>query len=422
VNLFFQFSVPFFNTATLKSINIEEMSFSDQKFIENPKFLQWIFHNNRSVSQYWEQYLLEHPEEEAQILELKARLSELKYSDETMLQIEKEEIAQQVISRINLDLEKNKRHSIFISFLKYAAVAVAFAVIGGLAVYMNTSKESIYQQLAGQMVHIPAEGQGPLLITSTGENVDLKKSNSSVDYTRNGTIVVNNDSIIKAANDIPNVMNQLVIPYGNQSKLILSDNTVVWLNAGSRLVYPTFFNGKTREVLLFGEAFFEVSKNAEKPFIVKTSDIEIKVLGTQFNVSAYAEDKVIQTVLKEGSVSIRKNNATFFDSEILLKPNQMASFSKGSNETKLYDVDASYYTLWTKGLLSFDDVDFNRILKKVERFYNISVNFSEPVLGTIRISGKLDLKKNRDEVLEYLGKVSLTNIEKVNDNQYMVKK
>lgn len=398
------------------------MAFSDQKFIENPKFLQWVFHNNRLVDQYWEQYLLEHPEEEAQILELRARLSELKYSDETMLQIEKEDMAQQVISRINLDLEKNKRQSIFISFLKYAAVAVAFAVIGGLAVYMNTSKETIYQQLAGQMVHIPSEGQGPLLITSTGENVDLKKSNSSVDYTRNGAIVLNNDSVIKAANDIPNVMNQLVIPYGNQSKLILSDNTVVWLNAGSRLVYPTFFNGKTREVLLFGEAFFEVSKNAEKPFIVKTSDIEIKVLGTQFNVSAYAEDKVIQTVLKEGSVAIRQNNATFFDSEIVLKPNQMASFSKSSNETKLYDVDASYYTLWTNGLLSFDDVDLNRILKKVERFYNISVGFSEPTLGAIRISGKLDLKQNRDEVLEYLEKVSLTNIKKVNDNQYMVKK
>lgn len=398
------------------------MAFSDQKFIENPKFLQWIFHNNRSVDQYWEQYLLEHPEEEAQILELIARLSELKYSDETMLQIEKEDIAEQVISRINLDMEKNKRQSIFISFMKYAAVAVAFAVIGGLAVYMNTGKESIYQQLAGQMVHIPSDGQGPLLITSTGENVDLKKSNSSVDYTRNGAIVLNNDSVIKAANDIPNVMNQLVIPYGNQSKLILSDNTVVWLNAGSRLVYPTFFNGKTREVLLFGEAFFEVSKNAEKPFIVKTSDIEIKVLGTQFNVSAYAEDKVIQTVLKEGSVEIRQNNSTIFDSKVVLKPNQMASFSKSSNETKLYDVDANYYTLWTKGLLSFDDIDFNRILKKVERFYNISVGFSEPTLGSIRISGKLDLKQNKDEVLEYLEKVSLTNIKKVNDNQYIVNK
>ena len=398
------------------------MTVSDQKFIEDPQFLQWVFHNNRFVDHYWEQYLLEHPEEKAQILELKARLSELKYSDATLLQVEKEQIAQQVVSRINFDLEKKKGPSVFISLLKYAAVAIIFAAIGGLAVYMNTDKDTIYQQLAGQMVRVPSEFQGPLLITSTGENVDLKKSNSSVDYTRNGSIVLNNDSVIHTVDDLPNVMNQLVIPYGNQSRLILSDNTVVWLNAGSRLVYPTFFNGKTREVLLFGEAFFEVSKNAEKPFIVKTSDIEIKVLGTQFNVSAYTEDRVIQTVLKEGSVEIRRNDAAFFDSKLVLKPNQMASFSKNSNETKLYEVDASYYTLWTKGLLSFEDIDFNRILKKVERFYNISVNFSEPILGSIRISGKLDLKQNKDEVLEYLEKVSLTHIAKVNDNQYIVEK
>jgi ferric-dicitrate binding protein FerR (iron transport regulator) len=398
------------------------MTASDQKFIEDPRFLQWIFRNNETVDQYWKHYLLEHPEEEALILELKARLLELNFSNDTMLQMEQEHIADQVISRINLDLEKKKRQTILKSLLKYAAVAVIFASLGGLTVYLNSGKESIYKQLAEQIVQVPASGQGPLLITSTGKNVDLKKSNSSVDYTRDGAIVLNNDSVITASNDQSNVMNQLVIPYGNQSKLILSDNTVVWLNAGSRLVYPTVFDGKTREVLLFGEAFFEVSKNAEKPFIVKTSDVEIKVLGTQFNVSAYVEDKVIQTVLKEGSVEIKQNNASFFDSKLVLKPNQMASYSKTTNETQLFEVDANYYALWTKGLLSFDDVDFHRILKKVERFYNISVSFSEPNIGSIRISGKLDLKQNKDEVLEYLEKVSLTKINRITNNQYLVNK
>ena len=253
------------------------MAVSDQKFIEDPRFLQWIFHNNPSVEQYWEQYLLEHPEEESQILELKARLSELKYSDETMLQIEKDDIAQQVIFRINLDLEKNKRKSIFISFLKYAAVAIIFASIGGLAVYMNSGKESIYQQLAGQMVHIPSEGQGPLLITSTGENVDLKKSNSSVDYTRNGAIVLNNDSVMKAANDIPNVMNQLVIPYGNQSKLILSDNTVVWLNAGSRLVYILLFlMAKLVKSFCLGKLFSKFQKTPKSPSLLKLLTLKLR--------------------------------------------------------------------------------------------------------------------------------------------------
>jgi Fe2+-dicitrate sensor, membrane component len=398
------------------------MAFYDQKYIENPLFTEWVFRPNSAINQYWEKYLLEHPEEEAQILELKSRLTELKFSNESLTTEEKIEIAEQVVDRIEQDEDAQKRRTIIFSVMKYAAVALIFAVLGGLVVYLKSDNQSIYKQMASQIVQIPSEGKGPVLITGSGENLSLKKTNSSVDYTKTGSVVLNNDSVLKTIPEAESAMNQLVIPYGNQSKLTLSDNTIVWLNAGSRLVYPTAFTGKTREVLLFGEAYFEVAKNAEKPFMVKTSDVQIKVLGTHFNVSAYAEDKVIQTVLQEGSVELRKNDAGIFGERIVLKPNQMASFSKSTSETALYDVDANYYTLWTKGLLSFDEVDFDKILKKVERFYNISVDFSEPELRSIKISGKLDLKGSRSEVLEYLEKVSRTEIKKLNENQFIVKK
>lgn len=398
------------------------MALYDQRYIENSLFTEWVFRPNPGIIQYWEKYLLEHPEEEAQILELKARLIELKYSNEALTPTEKIEIAEHVVDRMELEEEHQKRRSIVLSLFKYVAVAVVFAVIGGLVVYMKSDNESVYKQMAEQIVRIPAEGKGPVLITASGDNLNLKKTNSSVDYTKTGTVVLNNDSVLKTIVEDSNAMNQLIIPYGNQSKLTLADNTVVWLNAGSRLVYPTTFTGKTREVLLFGEAYFDVAKNAAKPFIVKTSEISIKVLGTQFNVSAYAEDKVIQTVLKEGSVELSRNDANLFDEPILMKPNQMASYVKSNGETALSTVDANYYMLWTKGLLSFDEVDFDKILKKVERYYNISVDFSETSLRTMRISGKLDLKGTREEVLEYLEKVSSTKIKKLNENQYLVNK
>lgn len=398
------------------------MTNSDQKYIENPQFMKWVFQNNPSTEQYWKNYLLEHPEEKSQIQELKQRLLELQFSNDTLSYTEKAELGNLIVNRLDRDLKCTKRSLVLRSLMKYAAVAIVFAAIGGLVVYLNTGKNTYYQQFAEQIIRVPASGSGPVLITSNGQNVDLKKSNSNIDYSQKGTIVLNNDSVIPALKDEPNVMNQLIIPYGNQSRLVLSDNTVVWLNAGSRLVYPSRFEDKTREVLLFGEAFFEVSKDEKKPFIVKTSDLQIKVLGTQFNISAYTEDKVIQTVLKEGSVSISSNNSGLFERDLVLKPNQMASFNRTSKDTKVYEVDVNYYTLWTKGLLSFDEIDFTRIVKKVERFYNISIGFSEPLLGATRISGKLDLKQKREEVLEYLEKVSLTTIEKVNDNQYMVKK
>jgi ferric-dicitrate binding protein FerR (iron transport regulator) len=215
-------------------------------------------------------------------------------------------------------------------------------------------------------------------------------------------------------------MNQLVIPYGNQSKVVLADGTVVWLNAGSRLVYPTSFKDQTREVCLFGEAFFEVAKN-KKLFIVKVLGIDIKALGTKFNVSAYPEDNVVQTVLKEGSVAIQRNSAGFFENDVVIQPNQMALFNKTSNETKIYEADADIYFLWTKGLISFDEIDFSRVIKQVERFYNISINFSDHQKEIMRISGKLDLKRDRKEVIEYLEKVSLSRFEQLNENQYIIK-
>jgi ferric-dicitrate binding protein FerR (iron transport regulator) len=201
----------------------------------------------------------------------------------------------------------------------------------------------------------------------------------------------------------------------------LSDSTVVWLNAGSRLIFPSKFSGPQREVLLFGEAFFDVTRIEKIPFVVKTSSIEVKVLGTEFNVSAYPEDNTVQTVLKEGSVSIRRNNSGIFESDIVLKPNQMALFNKNTQNSKVYNVDAAYYTIWVKGLLSFDDQDFSRIIKKIERYYNIQIRYTDPLVGLQKISGKLDLNKNLEEVFEYLAKVSSTEIRKIDNNNYEIK-
>lgn len=393
----------------------------DQKFIENPQFLNWVFKSNPVVEIYWEHYLIENPQEADQLLELKARLTELRFSNDIMTISEKEELGIRITSRLNRELKHNKRRLILNTLMKYAAVALIFAAICGLVVYFNIDRGNIYQQFAQQTNQVPSSVQGPLLITSSGENVNLKKSNSTVDYSKSGTVVLNNDSVLKTTEDASTVMNQLVIPYGNQSRIVLSDNTVVWLNAGSRLVYPTQFNRKTREVLLFGEGYFEVTKNPEKPFIVKTSNLDIRVLGTKFNISTYAEDNVIQTVLKEGSVAVRRNGAGLFEKDIIMKPNQMASFDKTTSQSKIQEVDANYYTLWTKGLLSFEEIDFVRVIKKLERFYNISINFSDPQKEIIRISGKLDLKRSRKEVMEYLEKVSMSRFERVNENQYTIK-
>ncbi len=393
----------------------------DQKFIENPLFLQWVFYSNPMVETYWGNYINENPEESKRLLELKMQLTDLRFSDDRLSIHEKEVLEKRITYGIKREIKQKNRRLILEIFFKYAAVALIFMIIGGLLVYFNLGKENTYHEYAKQTIPASSLSQGPVLITSRGENVSLKKSNSTVDYSKSGLVVLNSDSVLNTTEDVLNIMNQLLIPYGNQSRIVLADNTVVWLNAGSRLVYPTQFKDKTREVLLFGEGYFEVTKNPDKPFIVKTSNLDIKVLGTKFNISSYAEDNVIQTVLKEGIVAVRRNGAGLFESDILMKPNQMTIFDKTTMKAKVMEVDANYYTLWTKGLISFEEVDFARVIKKLERFYNISINFSDPQKQIIRISGKLDLKHGRKEVMEYLEKVSMSRFEQISDNQYTIR-
>jgi transmembrane sensor len=393
----------------------------EQKFIDNPLFLKWIFNSSSAVETYWEQYLLKHPEEKDELLDLKSHLADLKFENDSLLLSEKDDLENSVRKTIERDTRQIKRRQLVQTFMKYAAVALVFTAIGGLLVYINMGKENVYQELARQTIVASSSASGPLLITSNGKNVNLKKSSSTVDYSKKGSVVLNNDSVLQTPEADSNTMNQLVIPYGNQSRVVLSDNTVVWLNAGSRLVYPTRFTEKTREVILIGEAFFEVSKNPQQPFIVKTSNLDIMVLGTKFNVSAYAEDNLIKTVLNEGSVALRRSGAKFWEKGIVISPNQMALFDKTSSDTRIYKVSAEAYSLWTKGIMSFEEADFGRVIKQVERFYNISFTFSDHQMESMRISGKLDLKKSRKEVMEYLEKVSLTSFEQINENTYRIR-
>lgn len=397
------------------------MNSFDQKFIENPLFVRWVFRSDPATESHWEQYLLEHPEEKEQLFELKVLLAELKWTDDTISVSEKEELRKRVIRNMEFDSKQIKIRQLVLKIMKYAAAVLVLFAIGGLLYYIQMGKEPVFTDFAKQTIVVPNSAQGPMLITSNGNNVNLKKSNSTVDYSRKGSVVLNNDSVLTTSEEDSNTMNQLVIPYGNQSKVVLSDNTVVWLNAGSRLVYPTRFEDKTREVVLIGEAFFEVAKNPDKPFVVKVSGIDIRVLGTKFNVSAYAEDNLVNTVLNEGSVAIRHNGAKFYEKDLVISPNQMASYNKTSNDTKVSKVSAEAYSLWTKGLISFDEADFSRVIKQIERFYNISVVFSDHQKEIIRISGKLDLKRNKSEVIEYLEKVSLSSFEQINENQYVIK-
>jgi ferric-dicitrate binding protein FerR (iron transport regulator) len=123
----------------------------------------------------------------------------------------------------------------------------------------------------------------------------------------------------------------------------------------------------------------------------------------------------------EGKVSIKRNDAPFYEQGITMHPNQLVTYNKKTKVLNTAEVDTEYYTIWKDGMLKFEDQDLNRIIKKLERFYNLTINFQDPLKGSIKISGKLDLNENKYEVFEYLSTLTKMEFKEINEKYYIMK-
>jgi len=169
------------------------------------------------------------------------------------------------------------------------------------------------------------------------------------------------------------VYNELKVPYGKKFELLLSDGTQVNLNSGSSLRYPVkFIKGQERKVFLYGEAFFDVTKNTKNSFVVNVDDLNVMVYGTKFNVSSFEEDKDINTVLIEGSIGLYNSDSNKENISIL-EPGDLGAWDKNKKEISINKVDTRIYTSWIEGKLIFRKTPFKVICKKLERKYNVTI-------------------------------------------------
>ncbi len=194
---------------------------------------------------------------------------------------------------------------------------------------------------------------------------------------------------------------QTIVPLGSQSKIILPDGTVAWLNSGSTLKYNNSYGDDNRTVELTGEGYFEVKKDKNKPFLVHTSTIQIKVLGTTFNVRSYMNDKTVEVNLIEGKVDVSvpdsKNTPT-----LTLKPNQKMIYNKKANTMQSFAADVSKSAQWQTGKLCFVDASLEDIAKDLERKYDVQINFQSNKIKNEFYSGSLDLNLPLNTLLDYI--------------------
>ncbi len=276
---------------------------------------------------------------------------------------------------------------------RYAAIFIGLIALGyGYFQYspsdnhtLKMDSDAITLQLDNGDIQV-LSSDGAHAITDAKGNVLGVKQDNKLDYKNAKTAV---EKL---------VYNTLKIPNGKRFQITLSDGTIVHLNAGSSIRYPVkFLKEKERRVFLVGEAFFDVSSDKVHPFIVNTSEMDVTVTGTQFNVTAYPEDNYINTVLVEGSVSLSDTDQD--DNErIQLEPGYKAKWDIDNGKTNIVKVDTDVYTSWISGRLVLKNMSFKNIVKKLERHYNVEIKNNFSALDDQVFTASFDIE-TIDEVL-----------------------
>ncbi|MBA4276391.1 FecR family protein [Flavobacterium sp.] len=294
------------------------------------------------------------------------------------------------------------------------AVAASMALLLGTGLFYFTKPKEQPIQLAEKPLEIAPGGNRGILTLSNGKQIVLadisakdtiakegKQAEVTIKMSANGVITYVINPNAEAPKVAANSFNTLSTPTGGQYNIVLADGTKVFLNAVSSIKYPTQFNGNQRVVELEGEAYFEVAKDRTKPFIVKSGNQAIEVLGTHFNVHAYDNEAVVKTTLLEGSVAVTHKNQ-----KAILKPGQQSNVSDNFNKIAIREVDTEAAIAWKNGRFKFDNADLKTVMRQLERWYGIKVEYRGDV-SEVTFNGGTFRNKNLSEVLKVL---ELSNI------------
>ncbi len=250
------------------------------------------------------------------------------------------------------------------------------------------------------------------LILANGERIGLDDHSRQI-HDANGVKIVNDstcrlvydvvgfaDTVSLGGTDMEISFNTIKVPVGADYVVRLSDGTVVHLNCETEFRYPVRFSGMERRVYLKGEAFFEVCKSEEKPFIVETEQMDVAVTGTMFNVKAYIEEDIVHTTLVEGGVKVSRHLCP--TESILLKPSEQYTLNVHTGEVKVKEVDVQLYTSWVEGMFVFRNQRLKDIMDVLARWYSMEVFYVGNAVKDIRLSANLGRYEHIDDILSII--------------------
>lgn len=288
----------------------------------------------------------------------------------------------------------NRRKRLLLASISVAAACIIGVLFIPSFFKISPSPESDIYSFVSEREEVDFDSSSARLILSEDKTLLLDEKESVIVYD-SVSIKVSGNKEDLSKNETASY-NQLIVPKGKRSTLTLADGTKVWVNAGTRVIYPVEFNSKERELYVDGEIYIQVAHNKDWPFVVKTKDIGINVLGTEFNVTAYESDEMKRIVLVSGSIRlINKNDPK----DILLTPHKMYQYY--NNVSSVQTVDISKYISWKDGMYIFENERLDIIFERLSHYYGADIDYDANA-ATLRCSGKLDLKNNLTDVLKGL--------------------
>ena len=267
------------------------------------------------------------------------------------------------------------------SFARVAAAIIVVLAAAGTYFYLNNKTAKTFAVThttttpIGKKDIVPGSNKATLLLADGSEILLDDEKNGEVTRQGNSKLIKINGKLAYNSSPVNSnevLYNTISTPRGGQYQVELTDGTLVWLNAASSLHFPTAFAGKERRVEITGEAYFEVAKNKDKPFIVVVNRAEVQVFGTHFNVMAYNDEKELTTTLLEGSIKFVSAAATS-----MLVPGQQSQLSKSGQLRLLSNVDLNAVVAWKNGLFHFENADIETVMKQLSRWYDMDLVYQD---------------------------------------------
>jgi transmembrane sensor len=328
------------------------------------------------------------------------------FSDSERLKL-RAEIEAGILEKISAGEKPKIRH---LQFIMKVAAAILIFFAATYVFYVNRTADTtpLIAKVQAPEIIIKPGGNHAMLTLGDGTRISLddahigkltQQGSAVVNKTKTGQLVyglsastTNTDALIAT--------NTIETPRGGEYQVVLPDGTKVWLNAASKLIYPTAFKGKERKVELIGEAYFEVAKNKEMPFKVSSGKQVVEVLGTHFNISAYPDDSAIKTTLLEGSVKVTAAGASR-----MLIPGQQATIGIG-NDIAIAKVNTNAAIGWKNGYFVFSNEEIHGLMRKVARWYDVDIDYK----GSLTKEGFVGSVSRFENISEVLTTLQLTGM------------